>query len=366
MATRWPCAASAVVELGDRSCPAPQRHRHLRRLRSSRSPPARRPTRTPGTGPPRVPEPGDRDRAVAPTSSANARQIHAPSATAAATWRSPQPAGLGSTLPGLASPRGSNASRSAAWAARSTGREHQRHQVALLQPDAVLAAEHPAGLDRHPHDLLAGRVHALHHAGLAAVVDEQRVQVAVAGVEHVEHEQVVAGGDLVHLRPAPPGSSRPRHHRVVQVVVRLDPGDRAERRLAPLPQQRPLGLVGGDAHRAHAVRSAAIAVIALGVGLDAVGQPDDLDEQRRRRVDRQPGVDVRLDGLQAQLVHHLHRRRHDAGGDDGAHRRRAGLDRRRSPSASCTPPAGPASGARRPWWRSPNIPSLPTNTPRRS
>ena len=65
----------------------------------------------------------------------------------------------------------------------------------------------------------------------------------------------------------------------------------------------------------------------LGVGLDAVRQPDDLDEQRGGGVDGQPGVDVRLDGLQAQLVHHLHRRRHDAGGDDRAHGRRPGLDR---------------------------------------
>ena len=116
----------------------------------------------------------------------------------------------------------------------------------------MLAAEHAAGLDRHPHDLLAGGVDPLDHARLAGVVDEQRVEVAVAGVEHVEHEQVVAGGDLVDLRQHG-GQLGPRHDRVVQVVVRLDPGDGAERRLAALPQQRPLGVVGGDAHGAHAV-----------------------------------------------------------------------------------------------------------------
>ena len=44
-------------------------------------------------------------------------------------------------------------------------------------------------------------------------------------------------------------------------------------------------------------------------------------------VHRQAGVDVRLDRLQAKLVHHLQRRRHDAGGDDVAHRRRSVLDR---------------------------------------
>ena len=67
---------------------------------------------------------------------------------------------------------------------------------------------------------------------------------------------------------------------------------------------------GRDADRPHAV-VAGDRGDQLGVGLDAVGQPDDLDQQGGGGVDRQPGVDVGLDGLQAQLVHHLHRRRHD-------------------------------------------------------
>ncbi len=67
-------------------------------------------------------------------------------------------------------------------------------------------------------------------------------------------------------------------------------------------------------------------MIARHVGFDAVRQPDDLDEQRRRRIDREPGVDVGLDRLQAQLIHHLDRRRHHAGSDDAAHGRGAVLD----------------------------------------
>ena len=60
-------------------------------------------------------------------------------------------------------------------------------------------------------------------------------------------DELVRVGDLVdaaqHLDE--PGA---RHDRVVQVVVGRDARDRAERRLAALPQQRPLGVVGGDAH----------------------------------------------------------------------------------------------------------------------
>ena len=57
----------------------------------------------------------------------------------------------------------------------------------------------PAASDARD-DLLAGRVHPLEHAGLAGVEHEQRVQVAVAGVEDVAHDEVVLGGD--RARPA--------------------------------------------------------------------------------------------------------------------------------------------------------------------
>ena len=176
-------------------------------------------------------------------------QIHAPSGT---SCESPQLDGLGQHLGGVRQP--GRVERGAQRRLRGeVGRgEHQRHQVALLEPDAVLAAQHPAGGDRHAHDLLAGGVHPLDHAGFALVEHQQRVQVAVAGVEHVHHEDPVAVGDLVHLSQHV-GQRSTRHDRVVQVVVRLDPGDRTERGLAALPDQRPLGFVLGDAHRAAPV-----------------------------------------------------------------------------------------------------------------
>ena len=228
----------------------------------------------------------------------------------------------------------------------------------------MLAGQHSAGGNRDPDDLFAGRVDPLHHARLALVEDEQRVQVAVAGVEHVHHEQLVPFDDLVDLLEHL-GQSAAGHDGVVQVVVRLDAGDGAERGLAALPQQRPLGLVRGDAHRAGTVGHADLDD-ALHVGFDTVGQTVDLDEQDRRGVDREPGVDVLLDRARAQLVHHLERRRHDAGGDDRAHGLRAVLDAGEVDAAACAPPAG--SGVRRTQTlvAMPHMPSLPTNAPRRS
>ena len=90
-------------------------------------------------------------------------------------------------------------------ASRSSAREHQRHRVALLQADAVLTRQHATGGDARGEDLVAGAVHALPHARLAGVEHDQRVQVAVAGVEHVHHREL-----LLVRRSRTPGAARRR------------------------------------------------------------------------------------------------------------------------------------------------------------
>ena len=62
------------------------------------------------------------------------------------------------------------------------------------------------------------------------------------------------------------------------------------------------------------------------VGFEAVRQAGDLDEQDGGGVDRQPGMEVLLDRADAQLIHHLQRRGHHAGGDDRADRLGAVFD----------------------------------------
>src|SRR3954464_15765276 len=63
--------------------------------------------------------------------------------------------------------------------------EHLRHVLLLVDPDAVLAGDRPAGVqagvEDEPGELLGALGFALH----AAVVADERVQVAVAGVEDV-------------------------------------------------------------------------------------------------------------------------------------------------------------------------------------
>ena len=97
-------------------------------------------------------EPGDRHRIGCADFIGERRQIHAPSGTCC---RSAHDAAVGSTLLGLARPVVSNERRRRAWASRSTGAEHQRHEVALLQtrcrarPTALRRL--PRRRERSPH-----------------------------------------------------------------------------------------------------------------------------------------------------------------------------------------------------------------------
>ena len=81
--------------------------------------------------------------------------------------------------------------------------EHRRHQVALLDADAVLAGEHAADLDAEPQDVGAERLGALELARLVGVVEDERMQIAVAGMEDVGDAQAVLLRQLAHARAAP-------------------------------------------------------------------------------------------------------------------------------------------------------------------
>src|SRR3954452_20135892 len=61
--------------------------------------------------------------------------------------------------------------------------EHLRHQIALLDTDPLLAAEPAPELDAGAQDVGAEGFGALYLAGLVGVIEDQRMQVAVAGME---------------------------------------------------------------------------------------------------------------------------------------------------------------------------------------
>src|ERR1700720_4229681 len=55
--------------------------------------------------------------------------------------------------------------------------EHDRHEVALLDADAVLAGEDAADLDAEPQYVRPERLGALELAGLVGVVKDERVKI---------------------------------------------------------------------------------------------------------------------------------------------------------------------------------------------
>src|SRR5216683_1739217 len=61
------------------------------------------------------------------------------------------------------------------------------HQVALLDADAVLAGQHAADAHAEPEDIGAEFLGAAELARIVGVEQDQRVEVAVAGMEDIDH-----------------------------------------------------------------------------------------------------------------------------------------------------------------------------------
>ena len=137
------------VELGDRRARAAP-HGHLLRLDPRRCPPARAP-RVPGRHraadvPLRAAaDTRDRRRRHRPSSASAVRSTRPPGTRC----RSPQRLPAGRTLAGWRRRR-DRTRRAGAPGVEVVGGEQQRHEVALLEPDAVLARQHAAGGDATP------------------------------------------------------------------------------------------------------------------------------------------------------------------------------------------------------------------------
>src|SRR5262249_1496527 len=119
------------------------------------------------------------------------------------------------------------------------GTERETELLDLLDADAVLAGDAAAELDAGPQDLAARLEHPRRPRAIAPVEEDDRVDVAVAGVEDVADAEIVAragrldaGEDL--------GEARARHDAVLGTVVRRQAADGPERALAALPERRAL------------------------------------------------------------------------------------------------------------------------------
>ena len=176
-------------------------------------------------------------------------------------------------------------------------------------------------------------------SGIPLVEQQNRMDVAVAGVKHIDDPQsYVLPISMIRRRMC--GSLRPRHDAVLRAIAGAQPADRAERLLAALPQLQPLLGVrapGALRGRLHCLQSAMIrSRCCIEPGFQAV----DFDQQDRLGIERKAEVKRRFDGDENALIHHLERRRNDARADDLADRVRGVVDTNRTRPASSGTPCG--------------------------
>src|SRR6187549_1883236 len=197
-----------------------------------------------------------------------------------------------------------------------------RHEVALLEADTVLTRQHAADVDAQLQDLEAERFGALELTWNVGVVKDQRMQVAVAGVENVRDAEAIP---LLHLDHGTQNARQlaPGNRAVHAVVVGAQAAYGRKRRLPPRPKCEPLALARRDANAARRVAGRDL-THPLEEVVDFDGGTVELDDQQRLDVERIADVHERFRGMNRGLVHHLHAGRDDAGGND---RRNAGARR---------------------------------------
>ncbi len=182
----------------------------------------------------------------------------------------------------------------------------------------MFAGNAAAHLHAEFEDLAAQVFGAFQLTGLVGIEQDQRVHVAVAGVEHVGHAQAEllgqVGNPLEHARQL-----AARNGAVHAVVVRRNTADRREGVLASRPEAHALGFVLGQAHFGGAGQLEHFAdarAVVVHVGFHAI----QLAEQDGLGIHRVASVDEVLGGADRQVVHHFQATGDDAGRDDVAHR----------------------------------------------
>src|SRR5262245_13997370 len=123
--------------------------------------------------------------------------------------------------------------------------EHLRHELTLVHTDAVLTGDRPSCLDA-VGQYFSGRLRrALGLSGYVAVVTNQRMQIAVTGVEDIGDSKAAASLELTnpgeHL-----GKLRTWDHPILHVIVRRHPSHRGKRSFAASPDPCTLRVVCRD------------------------------------------------------------------------------------------------------------------------
>ena len=168
----------------------------------------------------------------------------------------------------------------------------------------MLACQNPAHFDTKPQNVRTKIFGPFQLTGDIGVVHDQGVQIAIPGMEHVGHTELVLVRKLGHARQHF-GQLVARDGPIHAVIIRRQPPDRRERRLAAGPELQPLFFALADPHRDIAQRLSDLAHPFDQV-VDLHRRPIKLHQQQRFHIQRIAHLHKRFGRLDRRAIHHLH------------------------------------------------------------
>ena len=184
----------------------------------------------------------------------------------------------------------------------------------LLDADPVLTGEHAADLDAKTQDVGTKLLRFLQFPRCIGVIEDQGMQVAVAGMEDIGDAKSVFGRQLTDAAQDL-GQAATRDAAIHAVIVRSNAADGRKGVLAAGPKALALFLVladlgGDDAGVAGNPFDDFDQVADLDLG------PVQFDDQQGLDVEGIAGMDKLLGSVDRRFVHHLHAAGDDPGTDD--------------------------------------------------
>jgi hypothetical protein len=189
--------------------------------------------------------------------------------------------------------------------------EEKRHEFAFLHADAVFAGEAAADFDAVANDFRRGFHGALKLLVVAEIVENDGMEIAVAGMEDVADVEAELGTDFVNATQGL-RKFRTRDHAVEDVDAGSDAAERAEGILAAFPEEVAFFVVASDADFARFVSTADF-VDGGGLGGHGFQHAFDFEKEDGPGIHREASMDVVLDDAECPAVEHF-----ASGGSDAA------------------------------------------------
>src|SRR6266478_1156773 len=192
--------------------------------------------------------------------------------------------------------------------------EYERHELGLFHADPMFAGERAADFEAVTDDFGRGLHGAFELGGIAGIVEDDGVQIAVTGVENVADLKTEVRTDFLDATEGL-RKFRTRNHAIEDIVAGSETAERAERVLAAFPEKFTLGIVAREADFAGVMLAANFGHCG-GLRGDGFSETFHFDEQDRRAVHGKSSVDVVLDGAERPAIEHFAGRGSDGTGGD--------------------------------------------------